>query len=99
MKSDDEKQRNSLTVTVYTSGGCAFCQQAVSLVNEAAKRLNEHYEGVQVVERELESTHRTPEIDDVTALPTIRIGSSVVVGLPSVEDLETLMYSSLFSGR
>ncbi len=86
-----------LTVTVYTSGGCAFCKQAVDLVREVADKLNEYTPAINVVEKHMELEKNCNELGDVTALPAIRVGTSCLVGLPRVEDVESLIYVSLFS--
>lgn len=97
MKKGQPSFTSPLTVTVYTSGSCAFCKQAVDLVREVADKLNEYTPAINVVEKHLELETNCNEVRDVTALPAIRVGTSCIVGLPRVEDVESLIYVSLFS--
>jgi glutaredoxin len=86
-----------ITVSVFTSGGCVFCKEALAMVRQVSKNLFYDELGVQIVELPVDEKPDLVKSLDIFAVPTIQIGRSRVVGLPRIEELENLMHEAVLT--
>lgn len=86
-----------ITVSVFTSGGCVFCKEALAMVREVTKNLCYDQLGVEIVELPLDEKPDLAKFLEISAVPTIQIGRSRVVGLPRIEELENLMHEAVLT--
>ncbi|RDE12927.1 MAG: hypothetical protein C4K47_06985 [Candidatus Thorarchaeota archaeon] len=97
----NEKVRSSrsypITVSVFTSGGCVFCKEALAMIREVTKNLSYDDLGIEIVELPVDEKPDLVKSLDILAVPTIQIGRSRVVGLPNVEELENLMHEAVLA--
>lgn len=86
-----------ITVSVFTSDGCVFCKEALAMIHEAAKNLSYDQLAVKIVELPLDERPDLARSLEIVAVPTIQIGRSRVVGLPLVEEIESLMHEAVLT--
>ena len=91
----ERSRRLPITVSVFTSGGCIFCKEALAMVREAARNLTYDQLGVEVIERPVDEKPDLMESLHIVAVPTIQIGRTRVVGLPRYEELENLLHEAV----
>ncbi|RLI48685.1 MAG: hypothetical protein DRO73_08605 [Candidatus Thorarchaeota archaeon] len=85
----------TLTITVYTSEKCIFCKEAVRVVRETANRLRGVANLLDIIEED--TPLKDKNAGGITAVPAIRVGDSLFVGVPSSEDVEFLINRALLS--
>ncbi|RDE11649.1 MAG: hypothetical protein C4K49_11475 [Candidatus Thorarchaeota archaeon] len=85
-----------IKVTVYTSKGCIFCKEAIEMLREAAGHFSREQLGVEVIESRVDDKPELVESLDIVAVPTILVGKSRVIGLPRLEELESLIHEAMF---
>ncbi len=88
-----------VTVTVFTSDTCAFCNKALELVKEVASDISGYENLVEVVESRLDERPDLVEQMDILALPTISVGHSRIIGMPEYSDVEQLVHMSILTPR
>ena len=86
-----------ITVSVFTSGGCVFCKEALAIVREAARNLSYDKLGIEIVELPVDEKPDLVESLDIMAVPTIQIGRARLVGLPNIEEIESLMHGAILT--
>jgi len=86
-----------ITVSVFTSGGCVFCKEALAIVREAARNLSYDKLGIEIVELPVDEKPDLVECLDIMAVPTIQIGRARLVGLPNIEEIESLMHGAILT--
>jgi protein-disulfide isomerase len=82
----------NLHITVFTSQQCLFCKSALQAAREAATRLSETGLSVEVVESPIEQHFEYFEERGILAVPVTVVGTDQIVGVPSAEDLENMVY-------
>ena len=84
-----------LSINVFTSERCMFCNDALIAAKDAARRLQYLAGRVKVVETDVKKKPWLTEKLDIVAVPTIMIGNTRIIGLPSVEDIEQMAHRAL----
>ena len=93
MKHGGQKQdNNSVTVTVYTSDNCAFCEPAIDVVKQAIDDLSAIGCTPQLKISRIEQMTPINDYSQISAIPTIAVGRYQIVGLPRVEEVEHLLH-------
>jgi glutaredoxin len=88
----------AITVSVFTSGGCVFCKEALAMIREVTKNLSYDQLGVEIVELPVDEKPGLAKSLDIFAVPTIQIGRLPrIVGLPRMEELENLMHEAVLT--
>jgi glutaredoxin len=85
-----------IRVTVFTSKGCIFCKEAITMLREAAGRFSHEQLGVEVIESRVDEKPELVESLDIVAVPTILVGRTRLIGLPRLEELESLLHEAMF---
>lgn len=86
-------------IDVFTSDRCLFCNDALQVARSAAKRLTQFISPVKVVETDVTKKPDLVEKLDIVALPTILVGNSRLIGIPTRQDIERLVHSSIFDDQ
>ncbi|MEM2142667.1 MAG: hypothetical protein QXS20_05860 [Candidatus Thorarchaeota archaeon] len=97
MLADGGRYRQDLTVTVYTDEKCAFCGQALEVVRQSAERLRDQDVYVNIVVQQIDWPAGRAGTNDIRAIPAIRVGSAVLTGIPTHEELENVIHSYLLT--
>jgi hypothetical protein len=93
MKHSGQKQdTNPVTVTVYTSDNCAFCEPAIDVVKQAIADLSAIGCTPQLRISRIEQMKPINDYSEISAIPTIAVGRYQIIGLPRVEEVEHLLH-------
>ncbi len=84
-----------IRIHVFTSKRCIFCGDALDVAKHAAKRLTRCANQVRVVETDINERPELVEKLDIVALPTIMVGKTRLVGVPTANDIERLVHLSV----
>ena len=88
-----QKQDNhDVTVTVYTSDHCAFCETAIDVVKQAIADLSLIGCTPQLRISRVDSVKPIRDDSHISTIPTIAAGRYQIVGLPRVEEVEHLLH-------
>jgi hypothetical protein len=66
-------------------------------VREAARNLSYDKLGIEIVELPVDEKPDLVECLDIMAVPTIQIGRARLVGLPNIEEIESLMHGAILT--
>lgn len=88
-----------IRIDVFTSKRCLFCGDALDVARNAAKRLTYGVSQVTVVETDINERPDLVEKLDIVALPTIMVGKTRLVGVPTANDIERLVHLSVMGDR
>ncbi|MHA1959460.1 MAG: thioredoxin domain-containing protein [Candidatus Thorarchaeota archaeon] len=99
LQSTDVSSSKRVTVTVFTSDTCAFCNEALELVREVASDISRNDNLVEVIESRLDERPDLVDKMDIMALPTILVGHSRITGMPQYSDVEQLVHMSILTPR
>jgi hypothetical protein len=99
MNSDGQKQDNTkedqVTVTIYTSDKCAFCEPAIDTVKKAIDEVSSIGCKPHFIVSRVDPDQPSLNDREILALPTIAIGRYQLVGLPRVEEVEHLIHCAI----
>ncbi|TXT55340.1 MAG: hypothetical protein BAJATHORv1_40251 [Candidatus Thorarchaeota archaeon] len=85
-------------ITVYTMKKCAFCDVAVQTLREVTKTAESSRLIPKIIESSLDRAPELMEEMSIEGIPTIILGNSRIVGLPTREDIVDLLNRELFLG-
>ncbi|MHA1925238.1 MAG: glutaredoxin family protein [Candidatus Thorarchaeota archaeon] len=89
--------QNPITITLFTSDTCAFCDEAREVVKEAVERVPFYQPYIEVVETPVDKKPAMTERHQVLAVPTVFVAKSRIIGMPRVDDLEQLIHQEMLS--
>lgn len=91
----DRKINDQVTVTIYTSDECAFCEPAIDTVKKAIDEVSSIGCRPHVIVSRVDPKQPSLNDSNILALPTIAIGRYQLVGLPRVEEVEHLIHCAI----
>ncbi|MBD3404535.1 MAG: hypothetical protein GF411_00190 [Candidatus Lokiarchaeota archaeon] len=83
-------------ITVYTMKKCAFCDLALQTLHEITDRINPTYQIPKIIESCIDQSPELIGQLDISGIPTIEIGKSRLVGLPTKREIVDLLNRELF---
>lgn len=95
MQKQDNSVKDPVTVTIYTSDECAFCEPAIDTVKKAIDEVSTIGCRPHVIVSRVDPDQPSLNDRDILALPTIAIGRYQLVGLPRVEEVEHLIHCAI----